>query len=374
MKKKVCIISADVILPYQPSVLNLYDVLSEHFDVEIVTFATGFIAEGVTVDNRRITYLENPGSDKRLRFLEHSLNFFAKRLARLKPFRFRFHFTKAAGLRAIRTYLQSRDYDFYIGIDADGLYPVQQLNRRGFLFSLELRPHDAYIHRVDKRRLDGLIIQSKARLDHLIPEAGVPVYYIQNAPTYVPQPLPAKRQGLLWAGGMHRSFGIFSLLDFLRAHPHHHLTLKGGVLPEVRAEIERDYAALFSSGALRIDTSYVASEDFTAYLSGFRIGVCFYAWDLIRSNFNYFTGPSGKLYAYFAAGVPVIAPDIEGMSAVREFGAGVLIKDYDPKTIESAIQAIEADYDRCVAGCLEAAKHFSFDRMSATFVNALRAQ
>ncbi len=376
MKKRICIVTADNILPYQPSILHLYDELTKGgFEVEIISFQSGFIAANTTSEGRTVHYLSlNTQGVKAANFLQNAGNFILKRLSnKVRPFSYRLRLVLPLKVRAIINFLKSRSYDAYIGVDSHGFYPIQALGRQGYFFSLELSPPDPYRPKIKQDALKGILIQSPVRLQHLFPHTAVPVYYIQNAPVYQPSPDAPQRKHLIWAGSILKQFGIFPLLDAVRANPDFVLYLKGGIQPAMREEIQTTYAPEIASGRLVFDTAYIPGDQFLQYLNGFRMGFCFYDWDLLRQDFNYFTAPAGKLYAYFAAGVPVIAPDVEGMNAVREFGAGVLVPNYEPQTILQAVKIIEANFDRYVEGCRAAAAHYSFDRMSAPFVEALKA-
>ena len=372
-REKICIVTADRILAYQPSILNLYDLLSQHFDVEIISLKPAYIAKGIAVTDRTVQYIDTETTVNRLlTFVQHALNFPLKRFSKHIAFiSYRFHFSKTYELCRIRKFLKERQYDCYIGVDSYGFFPIQRLKRKGYFFSLELSPTDPYIRKVDTAAIQGIIIQSHARLDYLFPGTQRPVFYIQNAPSFTNIEPPAHRQGLIWAGSIVKEFGVMDLLHFIDVYPQYELYLKGGTTPPMKQEIVDRYKDLIASGNVIFDTRYIPDVEFYAYLSAFRIGFCFYDWDLIRANYNYFTAPSGKLYAYYVAGVPVIAPDIEGMSSVREFGTGVLVADYKPKTIQAAITEIEKDHARYVANCTKAAQHFSFSRMAAPFLQHL---
>lgn len=372
-KRTLCIVTADRILAYQPSILNLYDFLRTDFDVEIISLKPAHVAKGIDIIDRKVHYIDTETrTNKVLTFLQYAFNFLIKRFSKHVSFiRFRFHFSKTYELGRIKKFLKPKNYDTYIGVDSYGFYPLQRLQRKGYFFSLELSPTDPYINKIDKTFIEGVVIQSKARLDYLFPETKLPVFYIQNAPVFRDIEPPNIRTNLIWAGSILKEFGVFDLLNFLEANQQFKLTMKGGTIPSVKQEIDRRYQQLIEDGRIVFDTKYVADADFYEYLSQYRIGFCFYDWDLIRSNYNYYTAPSGKLYAYYVAGVPVIAPDIEGMSSVHDFGTGVLIANYKPETIKAAIEQIEHNYSLYVENCKKAAKHFSFTKMAKPFLQYL---
>ena len=59
MRKKVLILTLNDYILYQPSILNLYDFLSVHADVEVVSLEPSFITKEKE-EKRNITYLK-PG-------------------------------------------------------------------------------------------------------------------------------------------------------------------------------------------------------------------------------------------------------------------------------------------------------------------------
>lgn len=135
--------------------------------------------------------------------------------------------------------------------------------------------------------------------------------------------------------------------------------------------IHNEYKILLDEKRISINQDYLKSEDFIKFLSAFKFGFVFYQWDLIRESFNYQSAPSGKLFMYFAAGIPVIAANIPGFQLIREFHAGVLVDNYEPETIFSAVKQIESDYRRYSEGCYRAAAHFSFDKSIRPYVKFL---
>lgn len=173
-------------------------------------------------------------------------------------------------------------------------------------------------------------------------------------------------------GTVVKEFGITSCFEFIKAHPEYRLTCKGAVEKKTAAMISRDYSDLISSGKVVMNDQYLSSDQFIQFISRFRIGFCFYDWDLIRKNFNYATAPSGKLFVYLAAGVPVIASNIPGFAFIREQKAGVLVDDYSVESIYNAILEIEKSYDTYAANAYKVFEENCFDRNADAFVDFLK--
>jgi glycosyltransferase involved in cell wall biosynthesis len=209
------------------------------------------------------------------------------------------------------------------------------------------------------------------RYDYLFGNARLTTFIIQNAPVYVRPPKQADRKHFIWAGTIHRSFAVLDCVEFFKQYPEYTLVLKGGEEKKTRKFIDDHYKILLEQGRIVIDRSYLPSELFIDFLATFKIGFCFYSWDLINSNFNYKSAPSGKLFMYLAAGTPVIACNIPGFDFIREYGAGVLIDDYNPATIEKAVRQIQDNYDDYSRACIKAAQYFSFAKHVAPYIQFL---
>ena len=107
------------------------------------------------------------------------------------------------------------------------------------------------------------------------------------------------------------------------------------------------------------------------YLESFDVGLCLYNVD--NSDFNYQSVPSGKLFNYFSVGLPVVASDLIGLRPLREYAAGVVLEGNSPGHISRAVDEICRNYASYSAGAAPAGNHFSFDRMSKTYVDSITA-
>ncbi|WP_315824124.1 hypothetical protein [Paraflavitalea speifideaquila] len=264
--------------------------------------------------------------------------------------------------------LEKASYSHLIAVDIMPLYAAQQVQDRCHFLSLEILPHDSYLRKIDKDKIQSVIIQNKSRYDYLFKGKDLPTFYIQNAPfckdIHVNH---EERRYLLWAGSIVKEFAVFKCLDFVKAYPDYKIVLKGAANEQTRRELMAGYKDLVQSGNAVINEDYLSAEDFIGYLSKFAIGFCFYSWDLIRSNFNYQSAPSGKLFMYLAAGVPVIACNIPAFKFIEAYEAGILIDDYEPATIYKAIKAIEADYNKYHLNSYKAAYDSCFDNGAGKF-------
>jgi glycosyltransferase involved in cell wall biosynthesis len=93
-----------------------------------------------------------------------------------------------------------------------------------------------------------------------------------------------------------------------------------------------------------------------------------------RNDFNYLSCPSGKLFNYYAAGLPVLGSDILGLSSAREFNAGILISDLSARSILQAILEIENGYGQLSRNCVRAALHFDFAETAGRYSRFLQSR
>lgn len=375
-KKKILIVTANDFLVYQPTVLALYDFLVLKYDVTIVSFEPRFISRQKD-ETRKVHYIQF--SDL-VRFIVQnfdSVYFKSLSLAR-KLFQFKgpaYTFFHRFQVSLLRSHVKVLKADRVIAVDIAALHVCQQIFGKCDFVSLEIYEHDPYRSRIDDDKIGAVIIQNKERLKYLFPETEMNSYIVQNAPVYAGRMEGNEvRKDLIWAGSILLRFSILDCVDFIRKFPQHRLFIKGGGEAKTVALIKTQYSDLIDAGRIVLDQGYIPGDGFLQYLSKFRIGFCFYSWELIRSSINYQTAPSGKVFMYMAAGVPVVACRIPGFAFVEEFNCGVLIDDYSAETIQRAIVQIEDDYDNKQEGCYKAAQYFSFEKRIAPYIDYVQQE
>ena len=159
--------------------------------------------------------------------------------------------------------------------------------------------------------------------------------------------------------------GFYHCLDYLVKYKNEKLTVQGAIMPKDIAKVNNEYKSLLEENRLILNRKYIENDEVVESLSNYEIGFCFYNFNVpvIRNNyFNYATAPSGKMFKYLAAGVPVVASNIIGFKFVTEFQCGILIDNLNPIEINNAIIKIRNNYDFYVANTIKTAKHFSFDK------------
>ena len=372
MKKRVTILFSGTHLSYSPTVIGLYDLLSKHFDVTILAESPGAF-DFAMLTNRNVVYREKLTDKNRLRLYRRIFDLRAiydKETAALK--KMKFDTDVVYDFHLVRKMLAAAAPDFVIAVDFRNLLYAQILGKQVEFLSLEIDGDDIFYKQCDFGNVNSVIIQSAERYEYLFKDKEFKTFYVQNAPIYSEQSDNPKRENLVYCGTAWNPFGFYHCLEFLRKFPEFTLNVKGALLKEDKLKVETEYRDLISGGRLIIDGEYLDDGEVVGYLRRFRIGFCFYNFELERiDTFNYHSAPSGKMFKYMAAGVPVVGQDILGLQPVRKFDCGVLIKDLKPESIKKAIEKIEANFDYYSRNCLRAAAHYSFDKTTEPFIDYL---
>jgi len=382
MKNSILIVFSDEWLAYSPTVINLYDVLSEDFDVRIVAFESSLnnqkklmdrnadcidISKENTLPINKAIYLFFRLTEKILT-LNSKIDVFGlfKKVNSYSLFKAFLLWKKIRGLQV----------DEIIGVDFLSLWVAQTVFGKGHLLSLEIAdiPNNNIFYKlVDRKKIQSVLIQTEKRYQYLFDSLDIKMILVQNAPIFKPlESDPCDRKGLIFCGLAAPRHGIYECLDFIAESPEYVMTVKGIIPDDVKQKIQNQYQYLLNQGRLILDESYVEREKFSEYLSQFDMGFCFYDLDPTSSSyFHYLTAPSGKLFNYYSAGVPVIGSDILGLHSVIDFEAGILVANRSVESIREAINTISADRMRFRNNCFKAAEHFSFDRAIEPFKSYL---
>lgn len=363
--QKILILFPDAHLPYSPTILNLYETLKQCFAVTVLNFEN---RQYKKINNQDITYLKIPFFKKKVFGIINriSIKYGTIVMAYIKK-------------QLVKSYLKKYSFDQYIVTDFIGLWMVQDMQVSPIhLVSLELTFNTIYFKdRVDINKLSSLIIQSKERLNCIAPRYPGQVFYLQNAPVFHQRLVDAKgapfNNHFIFSGTGSAKFGFFQCLDFLHQHPIYRMTMIGNIPDAERKIISTKYNYLIEESRLIIDANYYSAPALLAEVGKYQIGFCFYDFSFPEiNNINYLTAPSGKMFTYFAAGVPVIGINISGLQPVVDYNAGVLINDLAPASILEAVERIKSNYDLMVQGCFEAAEYFSFELRVNAFLQFIK--
>lgn len=361
MKKKLLIIFPNEWLAYTPTVLNLVSKLADSFDLKVIAINDNRYKNDEIIGDEFEFIKVNSNIIKISAFLE-------KIFGNSKSYQL---------IKLILLFKQVRNYkpDEIIAVDSMGLWLAQKIFKRGHFLSLE--PYkDIYFRQCKTELIESVVTQTQERYDYLFDGIKLKTFLIQNAPNFnaegrIYRETQTKRA--IYFGNANPRNGIYFCIEAVENIKDISLTIKGTISGEVREVIEVRYSELIQSGKIVIDNSYVKQEDVIEYLSEFYVGFCFY--DLShtdeKTSFNFISVPSGKLFNYYAAGVPVIGSDLLGLKSVKDFQAGILLKDVSVESIAKAIETIASQHKRFSENCLAAAAYFDFDSAAEPFKSYL---
>ena len=363
MKKKVLIIYPDEWVAYSPTILYLVDVLASSFSVKVIA-----------VDNGRF----NDKLDK---------TFF--HLIRIPPVFSMLPDILMKILRKINLYGLLKFYllynsvkkecaDVVIGVDSIGLYTALKVYGKCHFLSLEINK-DIFFKLSDTKLIESIIIQTKERLDYLFSNFHGKVFYIPNSPVFEEVDFSAKKSSnglfqIVFFGNAIPSHGIYAAVEAVNQSDDICLIVKAIMPSKVKYNIQKKYVSLLSTNRLILDDSYLKQGEVVEYLRQFDAGFCFYKLNFIRKMyFNNISCPSGKMFNYFAAGLPTIGSDILGLKPIKEFGAGILIKDLSARNIIEAVEHIRKNHASMQKSCIAAAKYYDFDKRSKKFMHLIES-
>lgn len=354
MTKRIAILFPHEWVAYSPTILNLVELLISRYKVRVFTFDNGKYEHG-SLDPEVFNLIRLPLWIRVI--LTATLTYkAAKALLMFKATRY----VKA---------------DIVIGVDSIGFYVAQKRFGNAHLLSLEIE-RDWLQRNWLASSIQSIAIQSAERLEYLFPEgAPAKVFYLPNSPILVVRKRIKKdtqNRSFIFLGNVLPCHGIYLCIEAIRLIPGTTLTIKGSVRHTMRDRLERRYQELFNKKRLIFDTEYIPQCEVIGYLQGFEVGFCFYDFRFLSNkDVNYITSPSGKIYNYFAAGVPVIGNNIPGLNDVKVFGAGILLDDVSANSICNAVHEMRDNYSHYREGCFKASEALDFSRCSRPYIDFL---
>ena len=357
--RKAFIVFPDTWLSYSPSIINLAKVMIENgWQVSVEAFddgsfhRTGEIEVSYTVPSRATR----------------------KIVGMFKLFSLYRFFALSARVFKLR----KEGFEAVIGVDSLGYLIARLFFDKPVYYSLHI--HNTLSAFLCKRLgIDRMIIQTRERLDQVFRDCGyrpADVWFIQNSPIVERSRQNAVKRDhrgfrMVYFGNVARNtYGIENCIEVL-----HHvadditLTLKGPVSAEYQRELESSYGGFISSGRLSFDSEYVPQDTVISWLEEFDLGFCFYdEGQILRGDPNILSAPSGKMFNYLAAGLPVIGSKISGLRILTEFGAGILLERQQPEAIGAAVTEIRQSYEKYRQGSRQAALVNDFRVMAESFL------
>ena len=354
-ERSVLIVFPDEWLQYSPSVLNLYNSFKEKYHTKLLYIDNGhFSNDGLAEKSTSI------------RIGKFAAYFWRKTLG------YKFYKVLRLFWSLLLIKLFDRKYDIVVAIDSSGYMVTKVFFNQAVYFSLETEK-DVYYKISNFLGIDTMLIQSEERRDFMLgDDKHTQVFYLQNAPVIDPNFKPnfeRKDKRILYMGNIEFGYGLEKFIDCIsNLDDSYTLTLKGIKNERYFAWLNERYKSLLDSGKLIFDFTYVDQSKIVEYASQFYIGITGYDLDLAKKSFNYFSSPAGKLFNYYAAGVPVMGIDIIGLKSVKDLRAGVLLDEVSPDKIKNGILTIEKNYKEFSENSFQAAKQFDFKKAFDHFI------
>jgi len=365
-KKKILIIFPDHWFSYSPTAVNIFNLLSEEFEVWVVALEREINGQPACVrfaDNR-IHYVRFPRIPRLLwRILRKIEATYNRSLG--KSFK-KIDIDKV--FQVIVLFLECRKIktDEVIAVDTVGFYVGQLIFKKIHFVSLEITTDDIFYQKLIENvsKIKTLIIQNQERLRLLsLPlKNEQKVFFIQNAPIYNKgADSPSFNGKMIYFGSGNLAMGTRYLFEYFTQYKRFSLTFKG--LFDLKL-LNVNFPNIKAHDNIDFDDSYTSAKDIQKYLNNYSIGFCFYDFNYIAesSRQNMLHGPSGKIFNYLAAGLPVIALDIPGFKIINDYAAGVLLKEPTPENIDKAIEQIRSSYNNYSANAKKAAKDYCFKK------------
>lgn len=352
-------------IAYSPTVIQLHDELQKKYDVTI-TAEHPRSFNNQKLENRNVFYHKFYHVKGRyfywilfqlISLFNKEAKLFKKNKLNYKEYFFKFRF--------IKKIIQQHEYKAIISVDILNAVFCSLLKVKTDFLSLELTIDEKHLHLIDFKYINCVLIQSPERYQYLFKDRKIKTFFVQNAPVYKNSVVKSIRNGLIYGGSAYDELGFYHCLNYVNMYKDEKLTVQGAIMPKDIARVESEYKNLLDENRLILNRKYLENDEVVESLSNYEIGFCFYNFNVpvIRDNyFNYASAPSGKMFKYIAAGVPVVASNIIGFKFVREFQCGILIDDLSPEEIHKAINKIRQDYSSYVENANRAARFYSFDK------------
>ncbi len=376
--KKILILFDGPHLAFSPTPIQLYDQLCSNYDVTIIAQNPENFT-GQEVAGRKVLYHRYYAVKGRIlyRLFFKLLLLFNKdaKLFRKKGLSYRDYLFK---FRFLKRNLSRYNYSRIICIDIANLFYCSLLKKKIDFLSLELTQKQDLLTTVDERMINCVIIQSMERFHYLFKEKIYKIFLIQNAPVYREMEIDlVSRKNLIFAGSAIDAFGFYHCLRYLKQYPDEVMVVQGAIFRADRERVKEDYTELLEDKRLAFNDLYLDNDDVVNFITEFQIGFCFYNFEdpmILKNYYNYISAPSGKMFKYLAAGVPVVCSNILGFQFVDDFECGIRITELSEKAIRDAVVKIRSSYPFYVENAKTAAKYYSFDKAVAPYLVYLKNQ
>lgn len=265
---------------------------------------------------------------------------------------------------------KNKYYNFYkiLGVDALATLIGIKIFRRCHLISLEIYKSqliNSYLsYKINY--INSLMIQSIKRKKILLKKYKGPTFFIENLPFFK---RVYKREfiknSIIFFGSFLPVTGSEIVKAFAKDYPEFKITIRGPV--KLDFNINKLPLNCF------VDNKYICSAGVQKYLNLFELSFCFYDTNFFKEDHedNFSNGASGKMYNYFNALVPIIGNSSDGLKAIKQYNAGILVNKPTSRSIYNAICKIRENYNFYVEGCRLAAIDLNFEKKAKKYISFL---
>lgn len=352
--KQALIVFPDEWLAYSPTIINLKECLkNRNYNVRILTFNLEDFVDNTTI------------MDADLISISKSTRKWKKRLGSYEKWKIKQLKTKLNEL--------NNTYDLVFGVDSIGYLAARSKFSNVTFLSLEV-DQSSYFEQCKKLGIEKLIIQTEERANYLLNGYKCEVYFLPNSPIIDQSPIVKEQFSgrLLYLGNVKNYYGIEECILATNELDDCSLTVKGIKDNNYYQMLLSKYQHLINSNKLIFDFSYTEQDKIIDSIKEFDIGFAFYDMKLIGENdFNYLSSPSGKVFNYFAAGIPVIGQQIIGMNCVEENQAGILLQERTIENIKTAVEKIKGQYSTYSKQATIAAQKYDFKKAFSSIIESI---
>jgi hypothetical protein len=361
-KKLILIIFLDSHFAYSPTLQNLSEILSTKY--EIFFFGRSKINE---------SKINSFYYDPNIKFPK--LYFFAKIfdsiLYRLIKKRIiiaflDYHFFS----KKIFKIKNKKNYDFYKILGVDTLATLIGIKIFGSCHFISLEIYKSQLINLylsyKINCINSLMIQSIKRKKTLLKKYNGPTFFIENSPFYKKiYKRKFIKNSIIFFGSFLPVMGSEIVKAFAKDYPEFKITIRGPV--------KLDFDTYKLPINCFVDNKYICSAAIQKYLNVFELSFCFYDTNSFKEDYKdtFSNGVSGKMYNYFNALVPIIGNSSDGLKAIKQYSAGILVNKPNSDSIYNAICKIRENYNFYVRGCRLAAIDLNFQKKAKKYISFL---
>ncbi|MBP7653214.1 glycosyltransferase family 4 protein [Candidatus Dependentiae bacterium] len=357
--KKILIIFPDEWVAYSPTILNFIECFKKCGETSVIAFDTEKFSNKDKL--KEIEYIDLSG---RMSSILNKLHL--KKIVKI--------FLVAGCIIKLKL---KHKYDLAVGVDSIGYFTAKLFFNNPVFLSLEIC-NDLFFKVSKVFGIKNIVIQTEERKKFLFGDnENIKTFYFQNSPiideSVKIRDFLGKRRNIIYLGNFIPSRGTeFCVQALYKLTDDYTLTFKGTIENNYKNELIDKYKDLIESRRLMFDEEYLNQSELIQFLSEYYVGLCVYDLSVIKkSDFNYLSCPSGKLFNYYAAGIPVIGSDIIGLNSVIHYKTGILLKKLLPNDIAEAIKKIELNYKMYFENCIYASRVFDFKKSFEKFAAEL---